>query len=195
MDSCPPACQMFCLLMHWPANLSLPPRWEDVASAVRDSFRRLRNRCKVPSSCAYVDIETHSCISLIWNHVQSSSAGPVSWAVLDRAKQWIAECNFFVSVFDHNLSTLALVCPKLAYRNACHLLDFGPYAHDAANLVWKLVDDAGVQQLLKNLCTVPGLPGHLSPAPSPLYLGVHGELVPCRCSLNGKLPESNGGLL
>ena len=150
-------------LMRWPANLSLPPRWEDVASAVRDSFRRLRNRCKVPSSCAYVDIETHSCISLIWNHVQSSSAGPVSWAVLDRAKQWIAECNFFVSVFDHNLSTLALVCPKLAYRNACHLLDFGPYAHDAANLVWKPVDDAGVQQLLKNLCTVPGLPGHLSP--------------------------------
>ena len=155
--------QLQCL-SRWPASVTLPPRWEDVASSVRDCFRRLRDRCKAPSSCTVVDSAIHSCIATLWELVQSTRGGPVSGAVLASAKQWIAEHNFFVSVFDHNLSTLALVCRKLAYHSACKLLDFGPYAHDAADHVWERACANAVQSLLRRMARVPGLPRELAPA-------------------------------
>ena len=129
---------------------------------VRDCFRKLRNRCKAPSPCTAVDSEIHSCIATLWKLVQSTRGGPVSWAVLASTKQWIAEHNFSVSVFDHDLSTLALVCPKLAYRSACKLLDFGPYAHHAANFVWERACANAVQSLLLRMARVPGLPRELA---------------------------------
>ena len=46
----------------------------------------------------------------------------ISWKMVAQAKCWLGE--LFVSVFDHNLSTLAVMCPKLVFDQACKLLDF-----------------------------------------------------------------------
>lgn len=100
----------------WPATLSLPPRWHDIAACVRDCFRSFRRRCKLKHGDAATEDMIVACTAELWSLAQSSLRDqdefPISWEQITAAKLWPRD--LFVSVFDHNLSCLGLLCPKLA---------------------------------------------------------------------------------
>lgn len=52
-------------LARWPATLCLPPCFEDVVAAVRTSFRRLRDRCRIPiqlMQLSFVLLDSGTCL-------------------------------------------------------------------------------------------------------------------------------------
>lgn len=111
-------------LARWPASIGLPPRFEDVVSAVRTSFRRLRNRCRIPISDSCTVEAVQRCCSSLWSLPVQDSRVPITWSHVGEAREWLQAQGVFVSVFDHNPSSLGVFCPKLVFEHACQLLDF-----------------------------------------------------------------------
>ena len=93
-------------LARWPATICLPPRYEDVVSAIRKCFRRLRDRCRVSISDACTVDAIQTCVSQLWAlHVKDLKV-PITWAHAEAARAWLKSHGLFASVFDHNLSSL-----------------------------------------------------------------------------------------
>ena len=149
-------------LASWPASLCLPPRWEDVASAVRDAFRSLRRRCRVDHQDFCTDHAIAECTADLWALFQSqtSSPIPVSWDDISGARTWLR--SMFVTVYDHNPTCLAIICPKLAYMQACRLLDFS-IPCTAPDIVWKTSNSSVFSEAIADMATIPGLPEFLQP--------------------------------
>ena len=49
-------------LAKWPATLSLPPRWDDIAACVRSSFRSFRKRCKIRCTDSSTEAVIQECV-------------------------------------------------------------------------------------------------------------------------------------
>ena len=77
-------------LAKWPATLSLPPRWHDIAAHVRHCFRSLRRRCKQKQSHAATDKAMLECNEALWflfrTCLRDQRKFPLSWQQVDAAK-------------------------------------------------------------------------------------------------------------
>ena len=47
----------------WPATLSLPPRWDDIAACVRSSFRGFRKKCKIRCTDHSTEAVIQECVA------------------------------------------------------------------------------------------------------------------------------------
>ncbi|CAL1157640.1 unnamed protein product [Cladocopium goreaui] len=150
-------------LARWPASIGLPPRFEDVVSAVRTSFRRLRNRCRIPisDSCAVEAVQR--CCSSLWSLPVQDSRVPITWSHVGEAREWLQAQGVFVSVFDHNPSSLGVFCPKLVFEHACQLLDFLHHQKPDANFAWSVSDIGRQRDVLSGMANMSDLPSHLIP--------------------------------
>ena len=143
-------------LARWPASLALPPTWDDLASAVREAFRGLRKRCRILQDDPCTDSAIVECTAELWSLFSSGTGGdtPISHADIQAAKTWLR--GMFVTVFDHNLSCLAVTCQRLAYEQACKLLDLsGPVSEP--NIVWELANTKALQDAIVQMAVVPDL--------------------------------------
>ena len=92
----------------------------------------------------------------LWSLFSSGTGGdtPISHADIQAAKTWLR--GMFVTVFDHNLSCLAVTCQRLAYEQACKLLDLsGPVSEP--NIVWELANTKALQDAIVQMAVVPDL--------------------------------------
>lgn len=151
-------------LARWPASLCLPPRYEDIVCAVRHGFRRLRDRCRMHVQDVCTDNAIHVCVSKLWGLLNQDLKVPVTWEQVGDARAWLKSHGFFVSIFDHNSTSLGVFCPLLAFEHACKLLDFGHHQLPEANFVWSNEGIVAQDQVLKCMASIPGLPDHLAPA-------------------------------
>ena len=143
-------------LARWPASFALPPTWDDLASAVREAFRGLRKRCRILQDDPCTDSAIVECTAELWSLFSSGTGGdtPISHADIQAAKTWLR--GMFVTVFDHNLSCLAVTCQRLAYEQACKLLDLsGPVSEP--NIVWELANTKALQDAIVQMAVVPDL--------------------------------------
>ena len=88
----------------------------------------------------------------------------MTWEQVGDARAWLKSHGFFVSIFDHNSTSLGVFCPLLAFEHACKLLDFGHHQLPEANFVWSNEGIVAQDQVLKCMASIPGLPDHLAPA-------------------------------
>ena len=102
------------------------------------------------------------CTADLWALFQSqtSSPIPVSWDDISGARTWLR--SMFVTVYDHNPTCLAIICPKLAYMQACRLLDFS-IPCTVPNIVWKTSNSSVLAEAITDMATIPGLPDFLQP--------------------------------
>jgi hypothetical protein len=85
----------------------------------------------ISDACTVDAIQT--CVSQLWAlHVKDLKV-PITWAHAEAARAWLKSHGLFVSVFDHNLSSLGAFCPKLVFEHACKLLDFLHHQSPEAN--------------------------------------------------------------
>ena len=150
-------------LARWPASIGLPPRFEDVVSAVRTSFRRLRNRCRIPISDSCTVEAVQRCCSSLWSLPVQDSRVPITWSHVGEAREWLQAQGVFVSVFDHNPSSLGVFCPKLVFEHACQLLDFLHHQKPDANFAWSVSDIGRQRDVLSGMANMSDLPSHLIP--------------------------------
>ena len=151
-------------LAKWPATLSLPPRWDDIAACVRSSFRSFRKRCKIRCTDSSTEAVIQECVAEAWSLFMNFAQDdfPISWKMVAQAKCWLGE--LFVSVFDHNLSTLAVMCPKLVFDQACKLLDFNQdNGCPDPNIIWHSADTSRVRDALQSMALLNGLSDRLQP--------------------------------
>ena len=151
-------------LARWPATLSLPPRFDDIVAALRNSFRRLRSRCRISLSDPCTDVAVRDCAFQLWAILCKDSRVPITWDQATAARTWLRSHGFFVSIFDHNASSLGVFCPWLVFEHTCKLLDFLHHQNLHANFVWSCsVVDCNERDLLRSMAAVPLLPDYLSP--------------------------------
>ncbi|CAK9000907.1 unnamed protein product, partial [Durusdinium trenchii] len=142
-----------------PANLRLPPRRQQIAVAVKQMLRRLRDRCKLADEPCWVEsVVADLTAALQGLAAQHSTRFPVSWLEISLAREFLRP--FFTQVFDHNLSRIGVFCPALVHVQACAALDLGDHG-TGLDFAWEA--DTRRAEVMATMAKIEGLPPHLQP--------------------------------
>ena len=142
-----------------PANLRLPPRRQQIAVAVKQMLRRLRDRCKLADEPCWVEsVVADLTAALQGLAAQRSTRFPVSWLEISLAREFLRP--FFTQVFDHNLSRIGVFCPALVHVQACAALDLGDHG-TGLDFAWEA--DTRRAEVMATMAKIEGLPPHLQP--------------------------------
>lgn len=84
-------------LARWPATVCLPPRLGGIVAAVRTSFRRLRDRCRIPffDFCRIEAIEFCAAAARLWGLLVRDIRVPVTRERADEARERLCSQVFF----------------------------------------------------------------------------------------------------
>jgi len=151
-------------LARWPASTTLAPTEQDIASLLRDCFRKLRVRCGIKDDGRILETVVADITERLWavasSHVQSV---PISRADAKAARIWLKD--FYIQFFDHNTARIGVFCKQLVRDCARRALDFGEYATATSNIVWchNWSREGDPVLALRDLAFVPRLSRELQP--------------------------------